>query len=208
MKPCRRFFQNGTALALLSVAMYAPAGVYAQAAERSGKQVVDTVCAKCHATGASGAPKVGDKQAWRERAQQGLGGLTEHAITGVRKMPSHGGQETLTDLELARAITLMVNQSGGKWIEPASAQELAKVLTGKQVVDMQCSKCHATGERGAPRIGDRDAWIPILKKGVDYAVNVAIHGHGGMKPRSSKADLKDEELRNAILYMFNPAGSK
>ena len=81
-------------------------------------------------------------------------------------------------------------------------------ITGKQVVDMQCAKCHATGGRGAPRIGDRNAWIPVLQKGVDHAVNIAIHGHGGMKPRSSKADLKDEEIRNAILYMYNPGNAK
>lgn len=199
---------SGITLAVFAAALCAPANASAQAAERSGKQVVDTVCAKCHTKGESGAPKIGDKQAWRERTQLGLGGLTEHAITGVRKMPAHGGSKDLTDLELGRAITYMVNQSGGKWIEPASAKELAAVMTGKQVVEMQCAKCHATGERGAPKIGDRDAWVPVLKRGVDHAVNIAIHGHGGMKPRSSKADLKDEEIRNAILYMFNPATGK
>lgn len=208
MEQYRKVFQCCAAVAMGSVAWGLLASTYAHAAERSGKQVVETVCANCHATGQSGAPKIGDKQAWRERAQLGLGGLTEHAVTGVRKMPAHGGNKDLTDLELGRAITYMVNQSGGKWIEPASAKDLAAVLTGKQVVEMQCAKCHATGERGAPRIGDRDAWVPVLKHGVDNAVNIAIHGHGGMKPRSSKPEFKDEEVRNAILYMFSPSTSK
>lgn len=208
MKQHHNPFQSGALLTLMIASLCAAPNVLAQTSERSGKQVVDTVCAKCHVKGEAGAPKIGDKQAWRERAQQGLGGLTEHAITGLRKMPAHGGQKDLSDLELGRAITFMVNQSGGKWIEPTSASELAAVRTGKQVVDLQCSKCHATGERGAPKIGDRDAWIPILKQGVDNAVNIAIHGHGGMKPRGERADLKDEELRNAILYMFSPATSR
>ena len=42
--------------------------VNAQAGERSGKEVVDSVCAACHATGAQGAPKIGDQDAWHSRA--------------------------------------------------------------------------------------------------------------------------------------------
>lgn len=176
----------------------------AQTGERSGKVVVETVCAKCHATGEQGAPKIGDTQAWRARAGQGLGGLTQHAVMGVRKMPAHGGSPNLTDLEIGRAITYMVNQSGGKWTEPASAKEMAAVRTGQQVVQGQCFKCHQDGLHGAPRIGDRDAWRSRLKQGIDQAVRSAIRGHGGMPARGDKADLTDAEIRNAILYMYNP----
>ena len=179
----------------------------AQSGERSGKQVVDAVCANCHARGASGAqgaPKIGDKKAWEARAKQGLGGLTQHAVVGIRKMPAHGGSPLLSDLEIGRAITYMVNQSGGKWTEPASAQELKGLRTGQQIVQMQCSKCHTTGEKGAPRIGDTEAWIPRLKNGLDQTVRSAIRGHGGMPPRGDKADLTDGELRSAILFMLHP----
>jgi cytochrome c5 len=180
---------------------------FAQTSARSGKDIVDTVCAKCHATGEKGAPKIGDKQAWRERAEQGLGGLTQHAVEGVRKMPAHGGGAKLSDLEIGRAITYMVNQSGGKWTEPASAKEVAAVRTGQQVVQAQCHKCHQDGLHGAPRIGDREAWIPRLKQGVEHAVRSAIRGHGGMPARGDKADLTDAEIRNAILYMYNPGAA-
>jgi cytochrome c5 len=191
-----------TATALAAV--FSMQGAVAQTAERSGKAVVDVVCAKCHATGEKGAPKIGDKQAWRERAEQGLGGLTEHAVKGVRQMPAHGGSSNLTDLEIGRAITYMVNMSGGKWKEPASAKELAADRTGQQVVQAQCHKCHQDGLHGAPRIGDRDAWVPRLQNGLDFAVRSAIRGHGGMPPRGNKSDLTDFEIRNAIVYMYNP----
>ena len=79
--------------------------------------------------------------------------------------------------------------------------------TGKQVVDAQCAKCHREGANGAPRIGDRDAWTQRLKGGLDSTVRSAIRGHGGMPARGEKADLTDSEVRNAILYMFNPAGA-
>lgn len=180
---------------------------FAPAADRSGKDVVDAVCAGCHATGASGAPKIGDRKAWAKRASQGLTSLTQHALKGMRGMPSHGGKLDLTDLEIGRAVATMVNQSGGKWKEPASAKDMTIERSGKQVVDAQCAKCHAKGEGGAPKIGDRSAWAPRLKEGIDALVLSAIRGYGGMPPRGAEADLTDGEIKAALTYMFNPAGA-
>jgi cytochrome c5 len=177
----------------------------AQGSERSGKEVVEAVCASCHAKGVNGAPRIGDKKAWSKRAAQGLSSLTQNALTGIRKMPSHGGSPNLTDLEIGRAVAYMVNQSGGKWVEPASVKDMAAERSGKQVVEEQCAKCHKDGKDGAPKIGDRKAWTPRLKDGIDHAVHSAIHGHGGMPPRGDKADLTDAEIRSAVQYMVNPA---
>lgn len=77
--------------------------------------------------------------------------------------------------------------------------------SGKQVVDAVCAECHATGVKGAPRIGDRADWSVRLSHGLNHAVNAAIRGHGGMPARGGKAELTDNEVRNAIIYMFNPA---
>lgn len=176
-----------------------------QGAERSGKEVVEAVCAACHAKGEQGAPRIGDRKAWSKRASQGLTSLTQSALTGIRKMPSHGGKLELTDLEIGKAVAYMVNQSGGRWTEPASRKDMAAERTGKQVAEAQCAKCHKDGTGGAPKIGDRDAWKTRLSQGIDSLVRSAIRGHGGMPPRGDKADLTDGELRNAILYMYNPS---
>jgi len=56
---------------------------------------------------------------------------------------------------------------------------------------------------GAPRIGDRNAWVARLKQGLDLLVRSAINGHGPMPPRGGMADLTDSEIRGAIVYMFN-----
>lgn len=180
-------------------------GAAPKAGERTGKQVVDTVCVSCHGSGERGAPKIGDRKAWSKRASQGLSSLTEHALKGIRDMPSHGGNPNLTDLEIGRAVAYMVNQSGGKWVEPASAKDMAAERTGAQVVKAQCAKCHQEGVGGAPKIGERNAWRPRLTQGIDNLVRSAIRGHGGMPPRGDKADLTDGEIRSAILYMYNPA---
>lgn len=78
--------------------------------------------------------------------------------------------------------------------------------SGAEVVKTQCARCHDAGTAGAPRPGDTAAWAPRFNKGVDTLVHSAIRGHGGMPPRGGKADLTDTELRNAVLYLFNPAG--
>ena len=179
----------------------------AQGSGRSGKEVVQAVCASCHATGANGAPKIGDTKAWSQRASQGLTSLTRHALEGIRKMPGHGGSPGLSDLEIGRAVVYMVNQSGGKWVEPASAKDMAAERSGEAVVKAQCVKCHRDGVSGAPKIGDRAAWVPRMKQGMDTLARSAIRGHGGMPPRGGQANLTDAEIRAAIAYMFNPAGS-
>lgn len=177
-----------------------------QGRERSGKEVVDKVCASCHATGAKGAPKIGDRKAWAPLASRGLTSLTESALKGVRNMPPHGGSMALTDIEIERAITYMVNRSGGRWAEPVGGVTPAVERKGKQVVEARCADCHKTGKEGAPRIGDQAAWVPRFKRGVDFLVRSAINGHGPMPPRGGMTDLTDSEIRGAILYMFNPGG--
>ena len=199
-------------LALTALVVVATVGlaasVGAQSTERSGKQVVESLCVSCHSTGAGGAPKIGDAKAWADRESKGLTGLSQSAMTGIRQMPAHGGNPNLTDTEIERAITYMVNQSGGHWTEPVSRTAKAPERSGKDIVAAQCVKCHGTGVGGAPKIGDRAAWTPRVKQGLDVVVRSAIHGHGAMPPRGGMADLTDVEIRSAIVYMFNSGTAK
>ena len=76
-------------------------------------------------------------------------------------------------------------------------------LSGKQIVEAQCFKCHQTGTGGAPKIGDRSAWIPRVKQGLDTVTRSAIRGHGSMPARGGMASITDAEMRNAVVYMLN-----
>jgi cytochrome c5 len=189
-----------TFVALAFSAVATAAG--AQSGQLSGKEVVAASCAKCHASGANGSPKIGDRKAWASRSSQGLSSLTEHALKGIREMPAHGGNLTLSDFEIKRAVTYMVNRSGGKWQEPIDKTAKPAQRSGAEIVKAQCSKCHQQGKDGAPKIGDRDAWISHLKDGLDNAVRSAINGHGGMPARGGMPNLTDAELKSAVVYMF------
>jgi len=199
--PLQRHVLAGFVLLLGAALMGPPAS--AQTRARSGKVVVDTYCAACHDKGTNGAPRIGDNKAWSPRASQGLSALTAHALQGIRNMPAHGGNPGLNDIEIERAITHMVNRSGGHWVEPLGGATPAVLRTGEQVVQAQCGSCHTEGLNGAPKIGDRKAWLPRLSKGLDAVVKTAIHGHGAMPARGGLPDLSDTEIQGAVVYMFN-----
>jgi cytochrome c5 len=80
--------------------------------------VVMAVCSACHAAGALGSPKIGDKAAWGPRIAQGYETLIKHAIEGIRSMPARGGNPDLTDNEVANAVAYMANQAGANFKSP------------------------------------------------------------------------------------------
>jgi len=183
-------------------------GGAAPKAAQTGEQVVQQYCAACHATGAAGAPKIGDKGAWAKRIGSGLDQMLKVSVSGKGAMPPRGGATDLSDFELSRAIVHMANQSGGNLKEPAAPKGPAPEAerSGEQVVQAACIRCHGTGQGGAPRIGDKAAWSQRISQGVEAITKSAIRGHGSMPARGGLADLTDPEVTRAILYMFGRAG--
>jgi len=116
------------ALVLLAAAVLSATGqaAYAQAAPasggaeagRSGEQVYAAVCAACHDSGALNAPRFGDRKAWKPLIAEGQRALTRAAIRGIRGMPARGGDATLSDREVARAVVHMANAAGGRFSDP------------------------------------------------------------------------------------------
>lgn len=95
--------------------------------EKSGKEVYDAVCSSCHGSGALGAPKFESRGDWGGRIGQGYDTLLKHAIEGIRQMPPRGGDDTLSDLEMARAVVFMANAGGASFKEPPASTPPAAV---------------------------------------------------------------------------------
>ncbi|WP_292936113.1 c-type cytochrome [Noviherbaspirillum sp.] len=197
---------------------------------QSGEAVFKAVCAACHATGAAGAPKVGDAGAWSARLGQGQSTLVDHALKGIRAMPAKGGNPDLDDVEVERAVVYMANQSGGKLKEPAAkaaapaeapaaaapaaaapaaAAEQPKAADagkadGKKLYEATCQACHGAGIAGAPKFGDKAAWAPRLKQGsatlYDHAIK-GFQGKAGMMPPKGGSTASDDEVKAAVDYM-------
>lgn len=84
----------------------------------NGKAIWKAHCSACHATGAGGAPKIGDKKEWKPiLAKTNRATLYKHAINGFKgkrgMMPPKGGASSLSDAEVKAAVDYMVGKSGG-----------------------------------------------------------------------------------------------
>ena len=78
---------------------------------KSGEEVYTGTCHTCHEAGVGGAPKFGDKAAWKDRIAQGVNTLHDHAIAGIRAMPPKGTCMACSDDEIKEAVDYMVKKS-------------------------------------------------------------------------------------------------
>ena len=83
------------------------------AVARSGEEVYNGACMACHATGAAGAPMLGDAGAWAPRLDKGMDALYASGVNGVAgtSMIARGGCSNCSDDEIYAAVDYMVNNS-------------------------------------------------------------------------------------------------
>ena len=72
---------------------------------------------------------------------------------------------------------------------------------GKKTYDTTCMACHAAGVAGAPKFGDKAAWAPRIKAGIDALYGNALKGKGAMPPKGGNAALGDADVKAAVDYM-------
>ncbi len=96
------------AAAAMTVAAVAPAAAAPAAAAVDGEAVYKQACAACHASGAAGAPKSGDKAAWAPRIKKGEEALVASALKGIGIMPPKGGNASLTEAQIRAAVAYQI----------------------------------------------------------------------------------------------------
>ena len=72
---------------------------------------------------------------------------------------------------------------------------------GQSVYAKSCAACHDSGVMGAPKVGDKDAWVPLIAEGVDVLAQNATKGVGKMPPKGGNMKLSDDEVKAAVGYM-------
>ncbi len=78
--------------------------------EGPGAAIYNQACFACHASGAAGAPKLGDQAAWEPRVATGIDAMLQTAINGKGAMPPRGTCATCSDEDLRAAIEYMVSK--------------------------------------------------------------------------------------------------
>lgn len=105
--------------------------------DKSGEEVVQAVCAMCHASGLMSSPKIGDNAQWAPRIAQGYDMLVSHAVNGIRAMPAKGGNPALTEGEVANAVVFMANSSGANFTTPTPKVADAAATEATEAVPAQ-----------------------------------------------------------------------
>ena len=103
----------------------APGGAEAGVPPPPGEQTYRRFCFSCHASGAAGAPRVGDVAAWAPRVERGMDTLMRHTIEGMPGMPARGMCTRCDDDELRDVVNYMIERSGARPFERRSGSAAA-----------------------------------------------------------------------------------
>ena len=82
------------------------------------------------------------------------------------------------------------------------AGQMAAAADGKAVYDKSCGGCH---NAMAPKLGDKKAWEPLIKKGSKELTAAVVKGKGAMPPKGGAASLSDDDIKAAVEYMVSKA---
>jgi len=77
----------------------------------TSEQMFQAKCFSCHGTGAAGAPKVGDAEAWAPHIAKGMDALLANTTNGLNAMPPKGLCMDCSEADLKALIEYMVTNS-------------------------------------------------------------------------------------------------
>ena len=88
---------------------------------------------------------------------------------------------------------------------PTAAVKVAAASgNGEALYKQVCTACHAQSVAGSPKFGDKAAWAPRIKTGIDALTASVIKGKGAMPPKGGSA-ASEADIRATVEYMVNAA---
>ena len=123
-------------------------------------------------------------------------GLVSQLVTGVAPSTTPEVQEAVLKRILPVAQVTIAETSA-----PQGTQ------SGEQVYQTVCKTCHEAGLVGAPKLGDKAAWAPRIKQGIDSLYASALKGKNAMPPKGGNQNLADVEVERGVVYMANQSGA-
>ena len=89
------------------------------------------------------------------------------------------------------------------WAEPSgydSDTRAYNLAHGRVVFMDKCMRCHKSGRKGAPVLGDFSDWQARLEQPLDTLIEHAIAGHGDMPARGDQ-DVSDQDVAAAVAFV-------
>lgn len=170
-----------------------------------GKQVYLKACMICHQDSQMSAPVIGDSSNWYLRLKtSGLTGLYRHVIHGYNSMPIKGACVLCSDNDIISSVDYILNESltRAQWndLKKGGAEKFPS--NGVDIYNENCAVCHNEGKLGAPKIGDKQVWKPLIDKNMDVLFQNTIKGPNHLK-NGGCDQCTSEEVIEAIKYMVS-----
>jgi cytochrome c5 len=172
---------------------------------KRGKQVYVHACVICHQEGIMTAPRIGNGANWYMRlTSSGLNGLYRHAIYGYNSMPVKGACVTCSDNDIIASVDYILEKSlsRSQWLDLKSGGAKKFPSNGKDIYNENCAACHDEGKLGAPKIGDKIAWKPLIAQNIDVLVENTINGKHHPK-KGSCEQCTTGEVMDAVKYIVS-----
>lgn len=118
--------------------------------------------------------------------------------------PAPAGDAAAPVATPAAAVTPAVPVPAAPVAATAAAPVVAAAGAGEALYKQACVACHASGVAGAPKFGDKAAWEPRIKTGLDMLTASVIKGKNAMPPKGGSS-ASDADIRSAVEYMVNAA---
>lgn len=76
-------------------------------------------------------------------------------------------------------------------------------VDGGTIYNDKCAVCHTEGKMGAPKLGEKDVWMPRLKKGLDQLITFALRDEHHPHCKACRTT----DVIAAVKYMANNSHS-
>ncbi len=86
-----------------------------------------------------------------------------------------------------------------------AAGTAAAQAKGDETYKKTCGVCHDQGIAGAPKLGDKAKWAPLIKQGKEALYTISIKGKPGtgMVAKGGNASLSDADVKAAVDFMVD-----
>src|SRR5690606_30313681 len=170
---------------------------------KTGQQVYESTCVACHGAGVAGAPKLGDNAAWAPFIKAGYEDMVNKALHGVGAMPPKGGNPSLSDFEVERAVVYIANQSGASFDEPKEPAADESVADAKpaEAKPAEAAAAAPATPAAAPQAQEQAAAAPEAA-----ATPEAAPAQEAATEQAAAIDPAGEKLYKSVCFACHAAG--
>lgn len=153
--------------------------------------------------GSSSQPPAGSEALATAEVDARVAPVGSAAVAASSQAAAQQNAASMTTAAAAPAASAAATTPAGSSSGAAVPVAVTKV-DGKGLYESTCIACHGAGVAGAPKVGDKAAWAPIIAQGDAVLYDRAIHGYTGklgMMPPKGGSSASDDDVKAAVDYM-------